>query len=232
MKSGMKIHTVTVGVLYLATLTTGGCVTSSTYDAAVADLETTKAELARARTQAEGITEQVSALEEHKNLLARQTEAASSALEQAKQAIEDERIDSQERLSKLARTISQLTVQQSGLRYSLQRATEEQARLQSTVDRYESTAAETEGFRSSLAPSPIMPAGSQAGTALAPSAPAPVPNGPAPQPTVTTPAALPDQTAANQTQQPAVKQTPEPVEEGWLPALKGWVISLWRSIFS
>lgn len=232
MKLAMKIHTVTVGVLCLATLTTGGCVTSSTYDAAVADLETTKAELARARTQAEGLTEQVSALEEHKSLLARQTEAASSALELAKQGIEDERIDSQERLSKLDRTISQLTVQQSGLRYSLQRATEEQARLQSTVDRYKSTAAETEGFRSSLAPSPIIPAGAQAGTALAPSAPAPVPNGPAPQPTVTAPAALPDQTSVNQTQQPAVKQTPEPVEEGWLPALKGWVISLWRSIFS
>ena len=232
MRQGMKIHILTVGLLCFATLTTSGCVASSIYDAAVADLETTKAELASTRAQAQGLTEQVSALEERKSLLARQMEAASSALQQAKQQIEDERTALQERLSKLNRTISQLTVQQSGLRYGLQRATEEQARLQSSVDRYQSTPSEAEGFRSSLAPPPIAPAGEQPGAALAPSAPVPVPNEPASQPTVTAPPAPADQTAANPTKQPVHKQIAEPVEEGWLPALKEWVISLWRSIFS
>ena len=119
----MKIHTATAGMLCLATLTTGACVTRSTYDAAVADLEATKAELDSTRTQSQVLTEQVSELQQLKIDLARQMEAAPSALQQAKQQMEAEHTASQERLSKLTRTISQLTAQQNSLRYALKRAT-------------------------------------------------------------------------------------------------------------
>ena len=234
MERGMKIHTTTVWLLCLTTLTIGGCVASSTYDVAVADLEATQAELKIARTQSELLTEQVRELERSKRDLARQMEDASSALQQAQQEMDAERIATQERLRKLNQTISQLTAQQNGLRYGLKRATEEQAKLQSAVDRYNPTTGEADGLRSSLFPSPIAPTNGQAGTALAPSAPAPVPvpSEPTSRSTVATQAAPTDQTAADPKPQSAGKQTAKPVEEGWLPAIKEWVMSLWRSIFS
>ena len=231
-RRGMKIHTATAGMLCLATLTTGGCVMSSTYDEAVTDLEATKAELDSTKTQSQVLIEQVSELEQHKIVLARQMEAASSALQQAQQEMETEHTASQERLSKLSRTISQLTAQQNSLRYALQRANEERPALQSTVERYKSKLGEGDGRRAPLFPPPIAHTNEQTETALAPPAQAPVPKDPAPEPTVTTPAAPADPTAANPKPQPANKQTSEPVEGGWLSTLKGWVISLWQSIFS
>lgn len=228
----MKNHTATIGMLCLTTLTIGGCVMTSTYDAAVADLDMTKAERASISIQSQGLTEQVSELQQLKIDRARQMEAASSALQQARQRMEAEYSASQERLSKLSRMISQLTAQQNSLQSALKRAIEEQARLQAAVDRYHPTSGETGGFSASRSPQSIAPTNEPAETAMALSAQAPAPNEPAPQPTMTTQAAPADPTAANQNPQPAGKQTSEPVEEGWLPTIKGWVITLWRSIFS
>jgi hypothetical protein len=228
----MKIHTATAGMLCLAALTTGACVMPSTYDEVVVDLETTKAELDSTRTQSQVLIEQVIELQQLKSDLAREMEAASLALQQAKQEMETEHTASRQRLSKLSRTISQLTVQQNSLRYALKRANEERPALQSIVERYKSKLGEGDGPRAPLFPPPIAHTNEQVETALAPPAQAPVPNEPVPQPTVTAPAAPADPTAANPKPQPADKQISEPVEEGWLPKLKGWVVSLWRSIFS
>lgn len=228
----MKSCTATVGMLCLTTFTTGSCVMSSTYDEVVVDLETTKAELYSTRAQSQALTEQVSELEQHKIILARQMEATSSALQQAQQEMEAERHASQERLSTFHRMISQLTAQQASLRYGLKRATEEQARLQSAVERDKSKLGEVDGPRASLFPPPIASTNEQADTVLAPPAQALAPNEPALQPTMTTPGAPADPTAAHPKPQPTGKQISEPVEEGWLPMLKEWVITLWRSIFS
>lgn len=228
----MKIHTATAGMLCLAILTTGACVSRSTYDAAIADLEATKAELGSTSTQSQVLIEQVSELQQLKIDLARQMEAAWSAFLQAKQKMETEHTASQERLSKLIRMISQLTAQQNSLRYALQRANEEQPTLQSIVERYTSKLGEADGFRGPLSTPPISPIGEQAERALAFPAQGPAQTDLAPNPTVTTPAASADPTAANPKPQPANKQTSEPVEDDWLSMLKRWVISLWRSIFS
>jgi septal ring factor EnvC (AmiA/AmiB activator) len=215
----MKIHTATAGMLCLATLTTGACVTRSTYAVAVADLEATKAELDRTSIQSQALTEQVTQLQQLKIDLASQVEAASSALQQAKQQMEAEHTASQKRLSKLHRMISQLAAQQHSLRYALQRANEEQPALQSIVEQYTAKLGEADGPGAPLSPPPIERTNQPAETALAPPAQVAAQTDPAPKPTVTTP-------------QPANKQTSEPVEEDWLSMLKGWVISLWRSIFS
>ena len=129
----MKIHTATAGMLCLATLTTGACVTRSTYAVAVADLEATKAELASTSIQSQVLTEQVTQLQQLKIDLASQMEAAASALQQAKQQMEAEHTASQKRLSKLHRMISRLAAQQNSLRYALQRANAARAALQSNV---------------------------------------------------------------------------------------------------
>jgi len=213
----MKVHTVTAGMLCLAALTTGACITRSTYDTAVADLEAKKAELDSTTTQSQALIERVSELQQLKIDLARQMETASSALQQAKQQKKTEHTASQERLSKLNRTISQLTVQQNNLLYALQRANEERLALQSIAEKYTSKLGEAGGPRAPLSPPPIAPTNEPAETAVVP--PAQV-------------AAQTDSTTANSKPQPANKQTSEPVEDDWLSMLKTWVISLWRSIFS
>ncbi len=228
----MKAHTVTAGMLCLATLTTGACVTRSTYYAAVANLEATNAELDNTRTQSQLVTERASELQQLAFDFARQKEAASSALQQAKQQRDTEQNYWQERISNLNRTISQLTAQQNSLRYALQRANEERLALQSIAEKYTSKLGEADGLRAPLSPPPIERTNQQAETALTPPAQVAAQTDPAPKPTGTVPAASADPTAANPKPQPANKQTSEPVEDDWLSMLKGWVISLWRSIFS
>jgi len=226
-RRGMKIHTAAAGMLCLTILTTGACVSRSTYDATIANLEATKAELGSARTQSQELIEQVSELQQLKLDLARQMEAAWSALMQAKQKMEAEHTASQEWLSKLARTISQLTAQQNSLRYALQRANEERPALQSIVEGYTSKLSEADGLRAPLSTPSI---GEQAETARAFPAQGPAQTNLAPKPTVATPAGSSDAAVANP--HPANKQTSEPVGGGWLSSLKGWIISLWQSIFS
>lgn len=228
----MKTHTATAGMLCLITLTTGACVMQSTYDAAVADLEAANAELSSTRTQSQALTEQVSQLQQLKNDLTSQIEAASSALQEAKQEMETEHTALQEQLSKLNRTVSQLTAQQNNLRFAIQRAKEERPMLQSTVERYQSRTGDGAGPRALRNPPPGAYANEQAQTTLAPPAQAPAPDDPHPNPTITTRAAPADPTVGNPQPQRANKQTSEPVEEGWLSALKGWILSIWHSIFS
>jgi hypothetical protein len=225
-RRGMKIHTATVGMLCLAALTTGACVTQSTYDTAVADLAATKAELDSTKTQSQGLIEQVNEFQQHKINLARQMEDASSALQQAKQEMETEHTASQERLSKLNGMISQLIARQNSLRQSLQRAQEEQVSLQASVDKFQS------GPSKPLFPPPIARSTEPAETVIAPPIPGPVPLEPVPKPTVTPPSPSAGPTPSTPKPQPVQKKTSEPTEEGWLSTIKGWVVSLWRSIFS
>ena len=228
----MKIYTATAGMLCLTALTTGACVMRSTYDKAVADLAATRAELASTRTQSQTLTEQISELQQLQIDLAGRVEAASSALELAKQKMKTERTISQERLSKLAWEIGQLTAQQNRLRYVLQRANEERPALQSVVERYKSKLDETHGLSASLSPSPITPGNQQPGAAVAPPAQVAAQADSAPQPTVKAPAAPINPAGANQNQPPPNRQPPEPVENDWLSLFKGWIMSIFQSIFS
>ncbi len=152
----MKIHTLTAGMLCLATISTGACVARSTYDIAVADREAVKAELDDTRFQSQALTEQVSELQQRKTDLARQMEAASSGLQQATQQMKAEHVALQERLNRLNRIISQLIAQQNRLRYALQRVNEERPSLESIVEEYKSKLSEADGPRAPLSPSPIQ----------------------------------------------------------------------------
>jgi len=219
-------------LLCLATLAAGGCVTRSTYDGAVADLEATKAELDNTRAQSRVLTEQVSELQQRNIDLARQMEAVSSELQRVTQQMKAEHAALQARLSKLNRIISQLIAQQSRLRYALTRAYEEQPMLESLVEKYKFQLSEADGSSAPPSSLPIEGANQQAERALAPSGQVATHTDPALKPTVTTPAASADPTVANQNPSPVNKQPSEAVEDDWLSLLKGWVISLWRSIFS
>jgi ABC-type transporter Mla subunit MlaD len=227
-----KIHTATAGMLCLATLTTGACVTRSTYDVAVADLEATKAELDSTHIQSQVLTEQVSQLQQLKIDLASQLETATSAVQRAKQKMEAEHTASQKWLSTLHRMIRQLAAQQNSLQYARQRANGARPPLQSLVEQYRSKLGEAGEPGAPLSTPQVERTDQPAKTALAPPGQVAAQANPAPNPTVTTPAASADPTAANPTPQPANKPTSKPVEENWLSMLKRWIISIWRSIVS
>lgn len=230
MKRGKSIHTATIGMLCLATLATGACVTRSTYDTATADLGTAKAELYRTRIETQGLTQQVNDLQQRQIDLARQKEIVSSALLQATKEMKVERTAARKRLSTLNRTIKQLTAQQKSLRYVIKRETKAQITLQSAVEIHTSKLAEAERLNASLFPSPAQPANESAKTALVPPAQTPVPNEPAPKPTVMTTAAPVNQPVAAPKPPPARIQPPEPVEDDWLSFLKNWISSFWESV--
>lgn len=224
MRRGKKIQTAAIGMLCLTTLTTGACVTQSTYDRATADLEAAKAVLLSASTETQELTEQVGDLQQLQIGLARQREVASSALKQARKAMKAERAASQMRLSKLNRTVQLLSTQQKSLRFSVKRLTEEQASLQSAVEYHTSKLSEVD----ELSTSSVLP---PAETALVPPVQTLVPDESAPKPTVTATAAPVNQPAENPKPQLAGNEPPEPVEEDWLSFFKNWITSFWQSIF-
>lgn len=223
----MNVHTATAVMLCLATLTTGACVTRSTQ--AVADLEATKAELYSTKTQSQALTEQISELQQHKLIIAKQLEATTSAYRQATQRMEAERVAWQ-RLNKLSRMVSQLAAQQKSLRVALQRENKAQPRLQAIVEQYKSKLGEDGGPGAPLSPPPVNRTDHPVETA--PPAQVVAQTDPAPKPTVMTQAAPANPPAANPTpQQPANKQISEQGGEDWLTWFKEWVMSFLQSIF-
>ncbi len=227
----MKIHAAVAGMLCFVALGTGACVMPSTYDAVVADLNATNAELDGVKAQSKVLTEQVNELQQLKVDLAQQMEAIASTLQQEKQQMQADRVASQARLNKLTLAISQLMAQQNKLLYALRRANEERPELQAMVEGYKSKLSEADEPRASVSPPPVAAAGEPAETALAPPAQVAAQADSAPQPAVATPAAPADPAAANPKSQPATEQTSEPVDDDWLSILKGWVIAFWQSIF-
>jgi peptidoglycan hydrolase CwlO-like protein len=225
----MNIHTATALMLCLATLTTNACVTRSTHNVAVADLEATKAELSSTTTQSQVLTEQVSELQQHRLDIARQIDAASSGFRQAAQQREAERAALQKRLSRLSHTISQLTAQQNSLRYALQGENKAQPRLQVVVERLRSQLDKADGPEAPVSPPSVNHTDQPVETA--PPGQVVAQTVPVPKPTMMTPAAPANPTAANPTPQPANKQPSEPVEQDWLSWLKEWVFSFLQSIF-
>ncbi len=221
-----------VGFLLPAILFVGsGCVMKSTYEQALADLDATKAELEQAKTQSRALEREAAELERLKVDLTRQFEAATTNLQQAKQDIENEQAAAQRQLSQLNQKLSQLAAQQNSLRVALQRAQDERPALQTTIDKFKSKLGETDGPR---APSfttyaPVSPPVGD------PQVPSPavadqvraVPD-PAPQPAA---ASAPVEQSGVKTDRPRTAAA-EPAEEGIFSTIKGWVLSLWHSIFS
>ena len=225
----MKLHTTVAVLLCFVTLTTGACVSRSTLDVAVADRETAKADLNSTKTQSQALTEQVSELQEHRLIIARQLEATSLAYRRATQRMEAERLAWQ-RLNKLSRTVSQLAAQQKSLKYAIQRENKAQVTLQASVEQYRSEL--DEAARGPAAPvshplinrtdNPIdttSPGTSGSSTKSAPN------------PAVVAQAAPATPPAVNPVPKPPMSQAPpEPVEQDWLTWFQEWIMSFLQSI--
>lgn len=226
-----KIHTAAMmGMLCLATLTTGACVTQSTYETAAVDLDATKAELLNARAETQTLAQQVSDLQQRKSDLSKQMVVASTALNQATREMKAERAASQKRLDNLTRKVKHLIAEQKSLRDEFKRATKQRASLQSAVDNYASQLGPVDELTASSTPPPAMMANQPANTTLVSSAQASVPNEAAPKPVVTATAAAVSQPAIIPKPQPSGNQPTEPVEEDWLTFFKNWISSFWESM--
>ncbi len=221
----MKVHTTVAVMLCLVTLTTGACVSRSTHNVAVADLEATKAELNSTQTQSQALTEQVGELQEHRLIIARQLEAASLAYRRATQRMEAERLAWQ-RLNKLSRMVSQLAAQQKSLRVALQRENKAQPGLQAMVEEYRAQVGEDGGPGAPVS-HPLINRTDQP-VETSPPAQVVAQADSAPKPTVMPQAAPANSPGVNPP--PANKQIPEPVEQDWLSWFQEWVMSFLQSI--
>jgi len=224
----MKVHTTVAVMLSLVTLTTGACVSRGTLDVAVADREATKGELNSAKTQSQALTEQVSELQEHRRILARQLEATSLAYRRATQRMEAERVAWQ-RLNKLGRMVSQLAAQQKSLKYALQRENKAQVTLQANVEQYRSELDEA-----ARGPAPVShPLINRTDHPVETTPPAQVAaqSDAAPKPAIVAQAAPATPPAVNPVPKPPVNPAPpQPVEQDWLSWFQEWIMSFLESI--
>lgn len=214
-------------LLCLMMTTLGGCVMKSTYDAAVQDAELTKAELERAREEQKFLARQATEIERQNRETMREAEAAAAAAQQAKLDIERERRQAEDLQAKLKQKLAQLARQQSALKNELVVAKENHAALQELVEVYQKKLRDQGGslaaaapLETTRAPEPFNPATLPPPNMepIAKPAPAPPPAAPAEPPVAAQP--------------PPAPKPQEPAESGWLSAIKDWVVSLWRSVFS
>lgn len=213
-----------------ALLTASGCVWKSTYDDAVADMEGAKAELQSTKAEQQRLSQQVKAMEPLTQEATREAESAATAVQQAKDEAEAERKLGEERLAKLTRAINQLAAQQHSLREALQREKSERPALQITADKYRAKLDDTEGFRTPTIPPPASQIPGPTG--IPPFPPSPAPADLASAPTAAAPAAPAVTPPTPPAPPPIPKRPAEPADEGFFSALKGWLVSLWHSVFS
>lgn len=227
--SALSIYPSNRGVFIVVTLSSvvamvafDGCVTQSTYDAAVQEGLTTRSELAQALEEQKMLTRQVTDMEHRNADIQREAEAAVAALRQAQDEAGHEHEQTEQRLAKLKQKAAQAAKQQHGLQYELTVAKENGAALQELIDVYQRkvrdgalASAPEPPVHKPFDPSTIPPAQEL------PPAPAVAPPQPTPPP-VPAPAAHPAKSPP----------PPPPAEEGWFSSITGWLVSLWRSVFS
>lgn len=212
----------------ISVFTTNGCVTRSTYEEVLAELQATKTEIGNVKEQSAMLSREAAELEQLKSDLERQFETAAIALQRAKDSVEAEEAAAHRQLSQLAQRLNQLSAQQNHLRLALQRARDEEPSLQESAESFKVKLQETDGPRRSALPAIATP-----DPLISTQAPNSGAGSSQPQPT---PVAV--STVAPQTAQPPSKAAvpaapaPEQADEGFLAAIRNWFLSLWRSIFS
>jgi len=199
-----------------------GCVTQSTYDAALQEGITTRAELARAKDEQRVLTRQVSEMELRNADVMREAEAALASLHQVTDEAEREYQAIEQRLGKLTQKVAQASKQQRALQYELTVAKENGAALQELIDVYERKVRDNGPIASTAEPAvhkPFDPSTIPLPQDLPP-APAVTPPQPTPPPT-------PSPAPAAQT-----RHTQPPHDDGWFTNITNWLVSLWHSVFS
>ena len=201
-----------------------GCVSQSTYDAVVQEGLMTRSELDRIQEEHNALVRQANDLERINADSMREAETILAAIQQAKDDAEDERRAAEMHIARLNAKAVQAAKQHHALQYELNVAKENTGALQEMIDVYQRKGrdgapthpqATEPAVHKPFDPSTIPPLQDlPAPSAVEP--PKPV----APPPPSPPPAASPTHRAQ------------DPVDVGWFESIAGWLVSLWRSVFS
>ncbi len=219
---------VTCTTIVLIVTAMNGCVTRSTYEEVLAELQATKTEIGSVKEQSAALSREAQELQQLKADLERQFETAAIALQQAKDHVQAEEAAALRQLGQLGQRLNQLSAQQNHLRLALQRARDEEPSLQDSVESFRVKLQDTDGRRGSALPAvsasehfmatPASP--SAAGSSVA-------------QPTPVAVSTVAPQAVSPPSKSPVpAAPAPEQAEEGIFTAIRNWFLSLWRSIFS
>lgn len=186
-----------LGAVLIAASGAAGCVSNSTYQAAVAETEAAKNDLANVRNQKNALEQQVKNLKDANAKIIAEAELAQAELERLKESREKERENIEGRIRDQELKIKELTTQQRALRQEYEEAKQRNETLTAAVTRYQK---ELKDRQNSAPPMPVTPKPASPPIAApkppappappAPSAKAPVAKAPAPAP------APPSQSAA------------------------------------
>ena len=208
-----------------ALCTVNGCVSQSTYDAVVQEGLMVRSELDRIQEEHKALVHQANDLERMNADTMREAETIVAAVQQAKDDAEAEHHAAEIRLARLKAKAAQAAKQHNALQYELNVAKENTGALQEMIDVYQRKMRDGASTHPAQATEPAVHKPFDPSTIPplqdlpAPSAVEP-PKPVAPPPPASAPAASPTQ------------RTQDPVDIGWFDSIKGWLVSLWRSVFS
>jgi cell division protein FtsB len=222
---GKLMRILLVSFTLLALHTVNGCVSQGTYDAVVQEGLMTRSELERMQEEHRVLVRQANDLEQMNADSVREAETVVAAVQQAKDDAEDERHAAEMRIARLKAKAIQAAKQHNALQYELNVAKENTGALQEMIDVYQ---------RKMRDGAPTHPAQGNDPAVHKPFDPSTIP----PLQDLPAPAAVePPKPVAPPLHSPTAAATPasrtqDPVETGWLDSIKGWLVSLWRSVFS
>lgn len=149
MRSGAAI-----GVLMLVATVAGGCVSSSTYEQAVAEAEEAKNKAEKVQLQKSALEQEVKSLREQKTKLTSDAELAASELQRLLDSRAKERGSSSTRVRDLEQRSRDLAAKSRALKQELDSMKKQNESLKGTVARYQKALKEPPAS----APMPVPPA--------------------------------------------------------------------------
>lgn len=174
-----------LGAVLIAASGAAGCVSNSTYQAAVAETEAAKNDLANIRNQKNALEQQVKNLKDANGKIIAEAELAQAELERLKESREKERENIEGRIREQELKIKELTTQHRALRQEYDEAKQRNETLTAAVARYQKELKDRQNAAPPLpaapkAPVPPVPPAAIPKPPTAPSAKAPTPAPPAP----------------------------------------------------
>ena len=171
MRSGTPI-----GVLVLAAMMAGGCVSSGKYETAVAEAEDAKNRTEKVQLQKKALEDEVKSLREQKTKLAADLELASAERQRLEDSLGKERGGVNTRVRDLEQRSRDLTARNRALQQELASVKKQNDSLKGTVARYQKALKEPPASLPPAVPVPPKPPSAPA----APAAVTPVPAAPVP----------------------------------------------------
>jgi DNA uptake protein ComE-like DNA-binding protein len=165
-----------IGVLVLAVMAAGGCVSSKKYEAAVAEAEEAKNKADKVQLQKKALEDEVKSLREQKTKLAADLELASAERQRLEDSLGKERGGTNARVRDLEQRSRDLTARSRALQQELDSIKKQNDSLKATVARYQKALKEPPASLPPAVPVPPRPSAAPAtpaASAVVPATPAP-----------------------------------------------------------